>query len=865
MAVLRPQTADRRIPISRDSLEQHGAPFTFFLLCVVLLFCCDTMAPAGTKRPAPVSDFKRIKAKVGKRAPKPASYTDTSFRKASLHVTSQDQPLKQQAGSVRSSRGRSLTTLSQQLGHTTTSIRQSGAKGLLDIVSNRQDNSWLAHLSVLLPALGQCLVDTESSIRSIGLSVWQQVLEKCSEHTLRPFWEVFMAFVSSAMNSLDRRVRRDSRTVVESASRRLPELVAPFSTRLLPALMRLLDDPAFQYHSQVSSTDTANKRNRNGRQVWLETLVAVLKTVKRDEANIGLTGNLPSLEWTFTPGIASKNSVFVGDPVMSVADVPSVRRWWLEEVGLGETSTGTGCAKYDHILTNGVVIETWTKLRDLLLEILESNNNTETLLVWAHATLALLDLKCEVALEETERIVIQIQGMVLNYLPSESIMTTWMLTLTQLSRMLPVSIDDGRRTSWIAKVASYLLDENRMARVGTGFDDVESRLLHQILDDDSVLQSEAGREIVGRLIDQWEEMNISLIPRLYSVASIEDRRRLLSRMMNFCVVSGSENESTTAALLEFILDKSRNPDVVPADLLDRFQPIWERDVVVHYTLETTQRIAVSLLLHLTSDQGITSELLDSLSRFCVRLTQRAKPGTLPPVVSFVQDAIFDLRKKIAMSRFFGFLMDGTCAAQLGNSSMDRDRQLQDAASYLLGSGVPTHKILTMLWPLWRTWLDADSNGLKRAALSLLAVLAVDDGSHGYLNQSHFNGEDRCTLLRAILSVLQHQERSSSSLPWFQPVTRLLSTETWLWEPLVHEISKSFSNIEPVLIHNCRGIILEVFQPRQEHLAMLKSLQTCTRLMADAAQDGPLAAASRDLTDSVIAIANSIPAERDAGA
>ena len=42
---------------------------------------------AGSKRKsAPSSDFKRIKAKVGKKALKPLNDTDVSFKSASLHL-----------------------------------------------------------------------------------------------------------------------------------------------------------------------------------------------------------------------------------------------------------------------------------------------------------------------------------------------------------------------------------------------------------------------------------------------------------------------------------------------------------------------------------------------------------------------------------------------------------------------------------------------------------------------------------------------------------------------------------------------------------------------------------------------------------
>ena len=836
------------------------------------------MAPTkSSKRPAPPSDFKRIKAKVGKRAPKPANYTDTSFQKTSIHVASQHQSVAVVVGSgdVRSSKGRSLTSLAQQLGHTTTSIRLSSAKGILDIVSHRHDLSWTVHLSVILPALGQCLVDTETTVRTTGLSIWNQVVEQTTEIALRPFWNVFIAFLSSAMNALDRRVRRDSRVVAESASRRLPSLMAPHASRLLPALLRMAEDSTFQYHHQISSQSSdpslSSKRNRNGRQVWLETLVALLQTVANDnDDGHNDDSHLESNTWTFTPGNTSKNSLFVARPATTNVRLLAVQKWWLDGAGLYETQRNiTSSSRHlgdDLTLSRTVVNEIWTKIRDLLLEILEANNNHETLAVWAVAVLALLDSTGTATRPENERLVIQVHGMVLTHEPSTSFMGTWMLTLTRLSQALPESIaDPNRKSSWIPRVVTYLLGEEEDASNQTcnGKEQEESRwkLLQYLLDDPIVLNSKSGRKMVTHLVQNWDERNLPLVSKLYSVASSADRQKILQCMMDFCVNTRSTvNEKVIASGYEFILNKSRDPQAVPRDLLDRFLPLWEKESFVEYKSHSTQIAAIALFMNLVGAAQLSTHI-SMLSRLCAGPTNRNRLSISPSIVAFIQDSVFDLRKQLPLPDFLGFLMDGTGITSVGNYSMENDEYLQTAASYLLGSGIPNEKVLKMLWPLWLSWMKAKSTVPKRAALCFLAVLATEDQSQNFL-RDNLPTKSHLTLLQAIVSVVQDQERSSASQKWFQPILALLRCETWLWEPLLQVVADGLSTVEAVLINNFREIIREILPSALLEQPLLVGIQRGSQQLEEAAEDGPLRNATRELADCIKAIAGTVPSVKE---
>ena len=160
------------------------------------------------------SDFKRIKAKVGKRAPKKLNDTETNFQSTSLHVRKQvvnihdDNSSGEKGGNktntVRllvSSQGRSISDLSLQLSHPAAAVRRSAAKGIQDavvqntssiIVENDDDfeddverrttmmmvRMMRAHLSELVPVVAKCCIDADGDVRAIGLTVLQYIVNK---------------------------------------------------------------------------------------------------------------------------------------------------------------------------------------------------------------------------------------------------------------------------------------------------------------------------------------------------------------------------------------------------------------------------------------------------------------------------------------------------------------------------------------------------------------------------------------------------------------------------------------------------------------------------------------------------------------
>jgi hypothetical protein len=212
------------------------------------------MAPP-TKNPSkhqPAKDFaKRPKAKVGKRAPAKLNATDTSFKTSSVAVRSQSTSLDKNVKradlkpslaarmELQSSRGNALSTLQASLRHHAPAVRCSGLKGIRDAVQSLAcrgekltvDDAVLVYnlglsilesnLPSLLPNMCRCWLDEDSDVRDLAIQLFGDVISNLSGGTttshlacLVPFVPFLCAYASSALNSLDRAIRKDGALLV---------------------------------------------------------------------------------------------------------------------------------------------------------------------------------------------------------------------------------------------------------------------------------------------------------------------------------------------------------------------------------------------------------------------------------------------------------------------------------------------------------------------------------------------------------------------------------------------------------------------------------------------------------------------------
>jgi len=316
---------------------------------------------AGSKRKSNnPPDFKKLKAKVGKKALKALNDTDVSFQAASLHVAGQslheienkdvDNKL------VLSSRGKSLSELTPQLTHPAAPARISGLKGLNDIVRIHASDRLLPNLSLLIPACVHSCVDEDEDVRKYGIDLLAALVSKLEEFRLQPFARLITARVSSALNSLDPPTRMDGVKMAKLICSSCPSITTPYASQLYAPYIGLLSD-----QSTRRCTDEI-----------LQSLVSLLKVSMRHGRDIDATNfvNDDSYDLFYVPGGRSRNAaLFPGrcnqshvlPEISSINYLPSLTQ---EEANLNSVNIGSES-------------KTMTKLLSKLCDCLVETTNVE--------------------------------------------------------------------------------------------------------------------------------------------------------------------------------------------------------------------------------------------------------------------------------------------------------------------------------------------------------------------------------------------------------------------------------------------------------------------------------------------------------
>lgn len=296
------------------------------------------MAPPKKKNPSnhqPAKDFaKRPKAKVGKRAPAKLNSTDTAFKTSSVAVRSQGSSLDKNAKKehnddaksslvarmeLQSSRGNALSTLQVSLRHHASAVRCSGLRGMRDAVQSlackgeslikTQDvqvynlgiSILESNLPSLLPNMCRCWLDEDNDVRDLAIQLFGDILNNLSvlskdvvtdggrsvtSHLtcLVPFVPILCAYASSALNSLDRGIRKDGALIVgmmascvpypsfsslndedcayDAGSVALRSEVGQHVGLFLPSFERLLSSMSFGSRTKAKSTSSKRKNDK---------------------------------------------------------------------------------------------------------------------------------------------------------------------------------------------------------------------------------------------------------------------------------------------------------------------------------------------------------------------------------------------------------------------------------------------------------------------------------------------------------------------------------------------------------------------------------------------------------------------------
>mmetsp|Transcript_12283 Transcript_12283/g.23009 ORF Transcript_12283/g.23009 Transcript_12283/m.23009 type:complete len:1020 (+) Transcript_12283:131-3190(+) len=211
----------------------------------------------GTKKTE--GDFKRLKAKVGKRAPKKLSETETKFKTATVQVQTQsivNEAVERDAspgGLALSSTGKQFSQLVAQLNHHAAKGRISAAQGIRDIIKNTTASVIPNYLSIIVPSVSKCLIDEDSDVRSAAIStLFEEVhprLASCNlTDSMKPFLPISLAYIGSALHSLDQDVRYDGCKALHQLCTAYSNLFLAGENEithlqsLLPAFVMLFDD-----------------------------------------------------------------------------------------------------------------------------------------------------------------------------------------------------------------------------------------------------------------------------------------------------------------------------------------------------------------------------------------------------------------------------------------------------------------------------------------------------------------------------------------------------------------------------------------------------------------------------------------------
>jgi hypothetical protein len=460
------------------------------------------------------SDFKRLKAKVGKRALKPANETDTNFEVGKLIVGKQnvaresDKAEIEEAREIYSTRGRSIDDLASHLRHPAAAARISAAKGLKDAVTRQQTTTKLirSHLAILMPVCAKCCVDEESEVRQLALVMLSCVIAKAVGSSwndgdedlpkdvdgrlfLKPFMPLLMAHVISALNSLDRSTQLDGTQIVGMISKLLPTFIAAYSSEILPAFVGILSHRSSQSialdlePSTAASNDRKNKgrrkkstKNSSAKNQVLQSLLFLLKSARskrRMGAENGKQGPSQDPDLTVISGRRTANALFI--PGRKSGPVPFKSIWKIEEipnfVSLHRQSLLCSSAEQSASLRKDTICDLLGRLRDAFVEVTqnEPHDVQEIALILESTHLFYISFCRSIALDTQEtdnfhRVWPQFTALIMDMFPLASKTNSSSLELDVNLQICTIILDayvDGRMITrkHFEDVLAYLLSE----------------------------------------------------------------------------------------------------------------------------------------------------------------------------------------------------------------------------------------------------------------------------------------------------------------------------------------------------------------------------------------------------------------------
>jgi pre-rRNA-processing protein IPI1 len=174
--------------------------------------------PAKRKRNAPSDkssgkDFKKLKAKVGKKIPNAASHTKTDFKSARIVLP--DQSINEEKGGAVTRRNLNLSDLLSQIQHYNVAIRKQAYVGFRELFISSPE-VLKTELGSVISKFPKGFIDEDRSVRDVTLLLLRHVLDKTTKAQLAPFLKLLLSWLKIGLTHMNERVRLDSIRATEA-------------------------------------------------------------------------------------------------------------------------------------------------------------------------------------------------------------------------------------------------------------------------------------------------------------------------------------------------------------------------------------------------------------------------------------------------------------------------------------------------------------------------------------------------------------------------------------------------------------------------------------------------------------------------
>ncbi|ESO99935.1 hypothetical protein LOTGIDRAFT_230870 [Lottia gigantea] len=240
--------------------------------------------------------FQKKKVKVGKKLPKAANATKTSFKTKTIQIIQQ---LKKDQDQATTKRKLNIKDLLSQCMHYNMTVRLGAAQGMKELLSVSEE-PLIDNLGTVIDRAGSLMTDKDYTVREAVLKLFEPLFNTVSPLRMTPFFPVLCAHLCCAMTHINAEIQQDSLLLFDLLLKAYPDLIVHSSNQLLSNFVEQISKQKFKNSSSGMrfgpSTKDSSKLslsiapNRQGSaQKWqskvLNRLLKLLTIVLKDEDN----------------------------------------------------------------------------------------------------------------------------------------------------------------------------------------------------------------------------------------------------------------------------------------------------------------------------------------------------------------------------------------------------------------------------------------------------------------------------------------------------------------------------------------------------------------------------------------------------